>query len=124
MALLGERSLKNIKDIDPRLTLIIGYVLSEGKVDFTVTEGLRSAERQKKLFDEGKSQRDGYIKKSYHQSGRAFDFIPYPFHSWNDIEAFKKVGEELKKAASKFGFECQYGGDWKSFKDYPHFQIK
>jgi peptidoglycan L-alanyl-D-glutamate endopeptidase CwlK len=124
MALLGKRSLDSIKDIDPRLTLIIGYVLAEGKVDFTVTEGLRSAERQQKLYAEGKSQRDGIHKKSYHQSGRAFDFIPYPFKGWEDIESFKKVGEELKKAASKFGFEYQYGGDWHSFKDYPHFQIK
>ena len=123
MALLGKKSLENIKEIDPRLTLIIGYVLSEGKVDFTVIEGFRSAERQQMLFKEGKSQLDGIHKKSYHQSGRAFDFIPYPFKGWNDIESFKKVGEELKKAASKFGFNCQYGGDWHNFKDYPHFQI-
>ena len=124
MGLLGERSLKSIEEIDPRLTLIIGYVLAEGKVDLTIIEGLRSTKSQQKLFKDGKSQLDGINKKSYHQIGHAFDFIPYPFNGWDDIESFKKVGVELKKATSKFGFECQYGGDWKNFKDYPHFQIK
>ena len=120
---LGRRSLRNLQGVDPRLQSIINLAMFRGRVDFTITEGLRTQERQEKLFKEGKSQLDGVNKKSKHQSGMAIDFIPYPFRGWEDIEAFKKVGNELKECAYLLGYHATYGGDWKSFKDYPHLQI-
>ena len=128
---IGSRTLKNISNIDPKLSLILGMVLARGKVDFTITSGLRTLEEQRKLFAQGRSgegkiitNMDGIIKKSYHQTGKAIDFIPYPFKGWNDTESFIKVGQELKFCADFLGIENSYGGHWKSFKDYPHFQIK
>lgn len=121
---ISKRSIKNIQGIDPRLSLIIGMILARGKVDFTLTSGLRTLEDQQKAFKGGYSKCDGINKKSKHQLGRAIDFIPYPFdNDWNNIEQFKKIGEELKVVAKHLGFKCSYGGDWKSFKDYPHFQL-
>ncbi|UUV17386.1 M15 family metallopeptidase [Fusobacteria bacterium ZRK30] len=120
---ISSRSIKNIQGIDPRLPLIVGMVLARGKVDLTITCGLRSLEDQQKAFKNGFSKLDGVNKKSKHQTGKAIDFIPYPFNGWDDIESFKKVGEELKLVANHLGFKCTYGGDWKNFKDYPHFQL-
>ena len=130
MLRLGSRSLKNIVGIDTRLSMVLGMVLARGKVDLTITDGFRTVEDQRKLYAQGRSRKgnivtntDGVKKKSYHQSGKAVDFIPYPFKGWNDLESFKKVGEELKFCADFLGFKCSYGGNWNSFKDYPHFQI-
>ena len=120
---ISNRSIKNIQGIDPRLSLIVGMVLARGKVDLTITCGLRSLEDQQKAFKDGFSKLDGINKKSKHQMGKAIDFIPYPFNGWNDIESFKKVGKELKLCADYLGIKNSYGGDWKSFKDYPHFQL-
>ncbi|WP_028856074.1 M15 family metallopeptidase [Psychrilyobacter atlanticus] len=120
---ISNRSIKNIQEIDPRLPLIVGMVLARGKVDLTITCGLRSLEDQQKAFKNGFSKLDGVNKKSKHQIGKAIDFIPYPFNGWNDIESFKKVGEELKVCADYLGIKNSYGGDWKTFKDYPHFQL-
>ena len=127
----GSRTLKNIIGVDPRLCLVLGMALARGNVDFTVISGLRTLNEQRKLFAQGRSTKgkivttmDGVIKKSYHQSGKAIDFIPYPFHGWDDKESFIKVGKELKFCADFLGFKNSYGGtDWKNFKDYPHFQI-
>ena len=120
---LGKRSLINLLGVDPRLESIVNLAMFRGRVDFTITEGLRTQERQEKLYKEGKSQLDGVNKKSKHQIGMAIDFIPYPFRGWDDIKAFQKVGIELKECAKILGYHATYGGDWVSFKDYPHFQI-
>lgn len=123
MKKLSNRSLKNLVGVDSRLTLILGMVLARGKVDLTITCGIRSLEDQQKAFKNGNSKLDGINKKSKHQIGKAFDFIPYKFNGWDDIESFKKVGEELKFCANFLGIKNQYGGDWKNFVDMPHFQI-
>lgn len=123
MKKISSRSVKNIHGIDHKLSLIVGMVLARGSVDLTITCGLRTLEDQQKAFKGGFSKLDGVNKKSKHQIGKAIDFIPYPFNGWNDIESFKKVGEELKLVANHLGFKCSYGGDWKTFKDYPHFQL-
>ena len=126
---LGNRSNKSISNIDPRLAVIIGAVLAEGKVDFTVTHGFRTKEEQQSLYAKGRTKLgkivtkcDGIKRKSYHQTGKVIDFIPYPFNgNWNDTEQFKRVGEELVRVGRVLEYKCSYGGHWKSFKDWPHF---
>ncbi len=123
MKKLSKRSLKNIKGIDERLTLILGMILARGKVDLTIICGMRTLEEQQEAFKNGFSKLDGINKKSKHQEGLAFDFIPYPFKGWDDREGFRRVGKELKLVAKYLGISCRYGGDWRSFKDYPHFEV-
>ncbi|GLI57706.1 hypothetical protein PM10SUCC1_32200 [Propionigenium maris DSM 9537] len=128
---LGSRSHKNISNIDPKLAVIIGAVLAEGNVDFTITHGFRSLQEQQSLYAQGRTKKgpvvtkcDGVKKKSYHQTGKAIDFIPFPFDGdWNNTEQFKRVGEELLRVGKALGYNCSYGGHWKSFKDWPHFQL-
>ena len=128
---LGSRSNKNIGNIDPRLAVIIGAVLAEGKIDFTITHGFRSLQEQQSLYAQGRTKAgnivtkcDGVKKKSYHQTGKAIDFIPFPFNNdWNDTRQFEKIGEELLRVGKALGYNCSYGGHWTSFKDWPHFQI-
>lgn len=131
MIKLGNRSNENISNIDTRLAVIIGAVLSKCNVDFTITQGFRTVEYQKSLYAQGRTKKgnivtycDGVKKKSRHQSGKAIDFIPYPFKGWDDIEGFKKVGNELERVGKLLGYNCSYGGNWTKFKDYPHFEIK
>lgn len=128
---ISKRSLDNLKNVDPRLCIVIGMILAEAKVDFTITSGFRSVVEQQDLYAQGRTKegsivthKNGTDKKSYHQTGKAIDFIPYPFKGWDDKDSFKKVGKELERVANHLGFKCQYGGDWSSFKDYPHFQLE
>ncbi len=122
MKKLSKRSLKNIKGIDERLILILGMLLARGKVDLTIICGMRTLEEQQEAFKNEFSKLDGINKKSKHQEGLAFDFIPFPFKGWGDREGFRRVGEELKLVAKHLGFECQYGGDWGW--DWGHFELK
>ena len=75
----SERSLKNLYGVHPLLAGCVHDVMDLQVMDFTVVEGVRSKERQKELFDAGKTQTmnskhliqsDGY--------GHAVDLYPYP----------------------------------------------
>ena len=77
------------------------------------------------LFDSGKSKADGYQKKSYHQSGNAFDIFGYKDSkaSW-DKTVLTEIARHIQKVAKeRYGVDLTWGGDWKSFVDMPHFQI-
>lgn len=122
---LSRRSRENLKGLDPRLAALVGYVLARGREDFTITCGIRSADEQRELYQRGLSKFDGYVKKSKHQTGEAIDFIPYPFFGdWDNIDSFERVIEEFRKASELLGIEIYFGGDWVSFKDYAHIQLK
>lgn len=127
---ISGRSIGNLEGLDSRLILLVGMVLARGKVDFTLTSGIRTLEEQQAHYAKGRTvpgikvtNTDGIVKKSKHQLGLAFDFIPYPFKGWDDDESFRAVGAELKICAKHLGFSHSYGGDWSSFVDLPHFQL-
>jgi len=47
--------------------------------------------------------------------------VPYPV-SW-DWEHFYPIADAMKAAAEELGVDLEWGGDWKTFKDGPHFQL-
>lgn len=47
-------------------------------IDLTIVYGLRTAAEQNRLYKAGKSSKDGYARKSKHQSGLAVDILPRP----------------------------------------------
>jgi peptidoglycan L-alanyl-D-glutamate endopeptidase CwlK len=36
---------------------------------------------------------------------------------------YHKIADAMNKAAAELGIELEWGGDWKSFPDGPHFQL-
>lgn len=96
------------------------------KVDFGIAPdgGRRSARRQRELFQKGRSQLDGYGRKSYHQTGRAVDVYAYVGSkaSWDEA-ALTAISDAVFQAASELGVDVEWGGHWKSFRDMPHFQL-
>ncbi|ARP44611.1 Peptidoglycan L-alanyl-D-glutamate endopeptidase CwlK (plasmid) [Geobacillus thermodenitrificans] len=99
---------------------------SEG-IYIIITQGLRTIEEQNRLYAQGRTKpgrivtnaRGGY---SYHNFGLAFDFCVCNVvngklvTSWNLDQRWFRVGQLGKSLG------LEWGGDWKSFKDYPHFQ--
>lgn len=89
-------------------------------VTFFITEGLRSTERQAELVKAGASR----TMKSQHIVGRAFDFALMVGKEvrW-DTPLYKQAAEIIKGAAEDIGVRIVSGGDWKTFKDYPHIEL-
>jgi len=117
---LSERSKINLQGVDIRLVRIVEQAIKETKVDFTVTEGLRTPERQKQLVNDGFSQ----TLKSKHLTGHAVDLVAIVNGkvSW-DKEHYPEIARAMKKAADEQQVKIRWGGDFKSFFDGPYFEL-
>ena len=122
---LSKSSKENMEGVHPLLIAVAERAIQITKVDFGVprTGGLRSAELQHVLYKEGSSKCDGYKNKSYHQTGRALDFYAYDKGAtWDDFK-LAMVATAFLQAASELGVKLKWGGNFKSFKDFPHVEL-
>ena len=117
---LGERSKINLKGVDIRLVRIVEQAIKESAIDFSVTEGLRTPERQQQLVNDGFSQ----TMKSKHLTGHAVDLVALIDGkvSW-DKKHYPEIARAMKKAAAEQKVNIRWGGDFKSFFDGPHFEL-
>jgi len=88
-------------------------------INFIVTTFHRTAEAQEERFNRGKSQCDGYDKKSKHQSWLAIDIAIV--ENGNCIWDRTKDYEQLGKIWVDI-FNGIWGGNWESLNDIYHFQ--
>ena len=125
----GKRSKEQLDTIHPTLKLILHSAIKH--FDFSVIEGQRTQLRQIELFSDGKSELDGVSRLSMHQHepSLAVDIIPYekgtnPFDGTIESElAFYKLHAIIMREAHKLGVDITWGGNWKNFKDLPHYQL-
>lgn len=115
---LGNESLKKLNGVHQDLLRVVLRAIQITEVDFKVLEGVRTVARQRQLVAAGKSK----TMNSRHLTGKAVDLVPLPV-DWNNLEAFRQVADAMKKAAAELGVSIEWGGDWKTFHDAPHFQL-
>lgn len=117
---LGATSLARLKGVHPDLVKVVKRAIEITPIDFTVLEGLRNKERQKQLVAKGASK----TMNSYHLTGHAVDIAPLVDGkvTW-DWKYYNQLAPIIKQAAKELGINIEWGGDWKTFKDGPHWQI-
>lgn len=123
----SKRSKNNLRGVHPYLVELATRALAQVPYDFIVTEGLRTAARQKELKAQGKSQ----TLKSYHLTqadgyGHAIDIAIIPPEggvTW-EHKYYKANAAVFKRLAQEMGITITWGGDWKSLVDTPHFQLE
>jgi hypothetical protein len=117
---LSKRSLDRLNGVDDDLVAVVKRAIELTKVDFGVTEGIRTLDRQRVLFNEGKSK----TMKSKHLIGRAVDVVAYVNGkvSW-DKEHYVTISKAFKQAAKELEVSIRWGGDFKSFFDGPHYEL-
>ena len=129
MPKFGKNSRNRLATCDERLQKVFNEVIK--RIDCSVLEGHRSAERQDKLFKEGKTK----VKypKGRHNSNpsRAVDCTPYPI-DWKDRERQTLFAGYVLGIAAGMGINLRWGGDWDQdfqvadnrFDDFPHFEVR
>lgn len=90
--------------------------------DCSILVGHRGQEDQDKACAAGKSQTPWPTSCHNSTPSRAVDAAPYPI-DWNDIERFKQFAAVVKGIADARGIKIRWGGDFKTFKDYDHFEL-
>ncbi len=117
---LGKKSRERLIGVHPDLTRVVERAIELTEVDFTVLEGLRTPARQKVLMESGASQ----TLNSRHITGHAVDL-----GAWVDNQVdwswplYHKIAAAMKEAAKELNVAIVWGGDWRTFKDGPHFEL-
>ncbi len=117
---LSQRSIERLKGVHPDLVSVVMLAIERTDVDFLVTEGLRTKERQRELVAAGASK----TMNSRHITGHAVDLAAIVGGEirW-DWPLYAKIAKAMKQAAYELNIDIEWGGDWRSFKDGPHFQL-
>ena len=122
--------------------------ISDSPYDFKIVQGLRTAEYQNELYQQGRTRPgkivtklDGYNRKSNHQAkadsyGHAVDIAVCGYYDGNgnyvksttDAEMFDnkklvEISRHVKAVANEMGLEIVWGGDWKTLYDTPHYEL-
>lgn len=123
-------TLKRIETAHPALRAELHQIYSEicqrltGRSFCRFTQVLRTFDEQNALYAQGRTAPGSKVTnarggQSYHNYGMAVDIcliIDGKTASW-------EVGEDWMKCVDVFrSYGWEWGGDWTSFKDYPHFQ--
>ena len=117
---LGSRSLSRLEGVHPDIVKMVKRAAAISDMDFTVLEGLRTLERQKQLVAKGASK----TMKSRHLTGHAVDLAVLIDGEvrW-DWPLYHKLAKIVKQAAIDVEVSIEWGGDWRTFKDGPHWQL-
>ena len=118
--MLNKRSLDRLKGVNPYLVEVVLRASNLSSVPFIVTEGIRTIQRQAELVSRGASK----TMASKHITGRAVDVAAVVDGkvSW-EWKYYAQISVAFKQAAKELGISLRWGGDWKYFKDGPHFEL-
>jgi peptidoglycan L-alanyl-D-glutamate endopeptidase CwlK len=117
---------RNLDDLAPpakqRAEAFIAAAKAKG-IDLLVTSTYRDSESQDALYAQGRTAPGAIVTRakagqSWHNWRCALDVVPLVNGKaiWDDQAVWKQVGEIGKSCG------LEWAGDWKTFKEYPHFQ--
>lgn len=137
MFYLGKTSLARCYKLHPQLFACVALAITFCDVDFTVSETVRSADRQRKLYY-GTPKRTWTLHSKHmiqkDRFGHAVDLVPLTKNGDADWTKCAVVKAAMFKAADTLGIKLRWGGDWnqngdsrdehqRGSYDGPHFEI-
>lgn len=120
MSRLSRRSRDRLVGVHPALIAVVERAIVRTPVDFMVTEGLRTPERQAALVKAGASR----TMNSRHLTGHAVDVCALIEGKvrW-DWPLYPRIAGAFKAAALELDTPIVWGGDWPRLRDGPHFEL-
>jgi len=117
---LSQRSILRLEDVHPDLVRVVHRAADMSSLDFMVLEGRRMMDRQKQLLAQGATR----TLNSRHLTGHAVDLAPMigGSVSW-DWPLYHRLAKIVKAAAAAENVPLTWGGDWRNFKDGPHWEL-
>lgn len=150
---LGKRSNERLVGVHPDLAKVVRRAIELSNQDFMVLEGVRTEQRQRELYGQGRTAKElsavrldpalarprmakvTWKLNSNHFKqadgfGHAVDLVPYPV-DWNSFEKFDAIASAMFVAAAEEGVALRWGADWdrdgkrreRGETDSPHFEL-
>ena len=125
---LNTSSIAKLKGVHPDLVRVVLRCAEDWKdadTGFIVTCGVRTLAEQKVLVAKGASKtlRSRHIPAANGYSHAVDLEATIDGKVRWDWPLYDKLAKRMKAAAKKEGVLLEWGGDWKTFKDGPHFQL-
>jgi peptidoglycan L-alanyl-D-glutamate endopeptidase CwlK len=128
----SQRSTAKLLTCDIKIQRLFNKIIT--LQDCTIVYGHRSKQEQNALYQIGRTVEldrgivtncDGVKTLSNHNyyPSPAVDVMPYPI-DWYDIERVTQFAELVLDTASDMRIDLIWGGHWRNFKDYPHYQLR
>lgn len=106
---LSLRSLDRLNGVDDSLVVVVKRAIELTTVDFGVSEGLRSVERQKELVAKGASK----TMNSKHIDGLAVDLVAYIDGRVSfELNLYDNIADAMAAAAREYGVTIRWGAAW------------
>ena len=125
---LTARDKKLLVGVHPDLVRVIEHAARISPFPFRITEGVRTLARQRQLVAKGASK----TLNSRHLTGHAVDIVPLvdldgdgkisskEIYHW---PLYHQLAKAIKQAARAEKVSITWGGDWRTFKDGPHWEL-
>jgi peptidoglycan L-alanyl-D-glutamate endopeptidase CwlK len=120
MPFFGRISTAQLASAHEDLQKIFNEVIKT--TDCMVICGHRGEEAQNACFAAKTSKLKWPDSKHNKTPSLAVDVVPFPLN-WADTERFRVFAEKVKEVARGLGVGVVWGGDWKGFRDVPHWQL-
>lgn len=110
--------------VSPAMMAVVSRARQISPIQFGMyqTGGARTPEEQEALVRAGWSK----TMKSDHLGGGAIDLIPVDDNGVpqpDNPALYRQVSDAMMKASEELGVPIEWGGNWKSFKDQPHYGL-
>jgi peptidoglycan L-alanyl-D-glutamate endopeptidase CwlK len=135
----GKTSIGRLRGVHPAMVAVVLLALRKSPQDFSVLEGVRTEQRQRLLYAQGRTTPGDVVTWTLNSPhipkddgyGHAVDLTPYPL-DWKDTAAFDRVAQAMFAAAEELGVKIRWGADWDSDgnprergeSDSPHFELE
>lgn len=138
----GDRSRKALEGVHSKMIDVAERAIELSEVDFFVNEGVRTMERQKELYAQGRTKpgkkvtwtlNSNHFRNPRTGFGHAIDVYPFPL-DWDDKEMAAKqrgIAKAFFRAAGELNIPIRWGADWDMDGNYgergegdsPHFEL-
>lgn len=111
---LSKRSLERLEGVSPKLINVVHRAIEITKVDFGVTQGLRTIDQQKEYVRTGKSQTmNSKHLPQFDNYGHAVDVVAYINGdiSW-ELNLYDDIANAFAKAAREQNVSIRWGAAW------------
>lgn len=121
----GTTSRQRLDTCHPDLQYLCNELIKHR--DVSILCGHRNEQDQNKAFAKDASTLRYPDSKHNKTPSLAVDMAPYhtdhPHIHWDDFREFEEFSGFVKGVAATLGITITWGGDWHSFRDYPHWEL-
>lgn len=122
----GYKSLRNLDGVHPDLVRVAKRAIQKTRIDFGISEGVRSKDRQLMLLSQGKTtiENSQHLIQPHTDFGHAIDVFAYinGKANWNR-KYYGPIVQTFITEATVLGIQLRFGHLWKDFNDSYHIEL-